>query len=128
MAYLWRHALVRVDIHDTLGKESVYLVDKNPEQLTEQLLKVSTDKQAAIVADILRWDPRSSFFQKLKNISWWCEKTMEAMGLSGLLVGFKSGKYNLNMVKKHFMKEISYNKERECNEDAFDAKKVNDFM
>ena len=53
---------------------------------------------------------------------------MEAMGLSGLLVGFKSGKYNLNMVKKHFMKEISYNKERECNEDAFDAKKVNDFM
>ena len=32
------------------------------------------------------------------------------------------------MVKKYFMKEISYNKESECNEDVFAAKKENDYM
>ena len=32
------------------------------------------------------------------------------------------------MVKKYFMKEISYNKESEYNEDVFAAKKENDYM
>ena len=39
------------------------------------------------------------------------------------MIGFDSGKYNLNMVKEYFVKEISYNKEGECNEDVFAAKK-----
>ena len=39
------------------------------------------------------------------------------------VIGFDSGKYNLNMVKEYFVKEISYNKEGECNEDVFAAKK-----
>ena len=32
------------------------------------------------------------------------------------------------MVKEYFVKELSYNKEDECNEDVFDAKKENDYM
>ena len=32
------------------------------------------------------------------------------------------------MVKEYFVKEISYNKEEECNEDVFVAKKENDYM
>ena len=44
------------------------------------------------------------------------------------VIGFDSGKYNLNMVKEYFVKEISYNKEGECNEDVFAAKKENDYM
>ena len=32
------------------------------------------------------------------------------------------------MVKEYFVKEISYNKEDECNEDVFAAKKENDYM
>ena len=44
------------------------------------------------------------------------------------VIGFNSGKYNLNMVKEYFVKEVSYNKEDECNEDVFAAKKENYFM
>ena len=44
------------------------------------------------------------------------------------MIGFNSGKYDLNMVKNYFMKEISYNKESEYNEDVFAAKKENDYM
>ena len=32
------------------------------------------------------------------------------------------------MVKEYFVKKISYNKEGECNEDVFVAKKENDYM
>ena len=39
------------------------------------------------------------------------------------VIGFNSGKYDLNMVREHFRKEISYNKDDICNKDVFAAKK-----
>ena len=44
------------------------------------------------------------------------------------VIGFNSGKYNLNVMKKYFVKQIAYNKEGEYNEDVFVAKKENDYM
>ena len=44
------------------------------------------------------------------------------------VIGFNSGKYDLNIAKAYFEKKISYNKEDECNEDVFAAKKENDYM
>ena len=44
------------------------------------------------------------------------------------VIGFTSGKYDLNKVKEYFVKEISYNKGDKCNEDVFAAKKENDYM
>ena len=41
------------------------------------------------------------------------------------VIGFNSGKYDLNMVKEYFVKEIGYNKDDKCNEDVFAA---NDYM
>ena len=41
------------------------------------------------------------------------------------VIGFNSGKYDLNMVKEYFVKEICYNKEDECNENVFAAKENN---
>ena len=54
LAYLSRYTPISVAIHDTLGKEPVYLVDGNPERLTEQFIKVLTEKREAIVADVLK--------------------------------------------------------------------------
>ena len=42
------------------------------------------------------------------------------------VIGFNSGKYDFNMVKEYFVKEISDNDE--CNEDVFAAKKENNHM
>ena len=44
------------------------------------------------------------------------------------LIGFNSSKYDLNMVKEYFVKEICYSKGNECNEDVFTAKKENNYM
>ena len=44
------------------------------------------------------------------------------------VIGFNSGKYDLNIVKEYFVKKISYNKDDECNKGVFTAKKKNDYM
>ena len=44
------------------------------------------------------------------------------------IIGFNSGEYDLNMVKKYFAQNIAYNKKGECNEVVFAAKKENDYM
>ena len=44
------------------------------------------------------------------------------------VIDFNSGKYDLNMVKKYFVQNISYDKEGECNEDVFAVKKENNCM
>ena len=35
LTYLSRHVPISVAVHDTLGKEPVYLVDEDPERLIE---------------------------------------------------------------------------------------------
>ena len=42
------------------------------------------------------------------------------------VICFNSSKYDLNIVKEYFMKEISYSKKNECNEDVFAVKKGNE--
>ena len=44
------------------------------------------------------------------------------------MIGFNSGKFDINTVKEYFVKKISYNKEDECNKDVFAAKKENYHM
>ena len=41
------------------------------------------------------------------------------------MIGFNSGKYDLNMMKEYFVKHISYNKDDEYNEVVFAANKEN---
>ena len=51
---LSRHAPVSVVIHDTSGREPVYLVGENPERLIEWFIKVWIEKQEAVVENILK--------------------------------------------------------------------------
>ena len=44
------------------------------------------------------------------------------------MIGFNSGKFDINMVKEYFVKNISYNKKDECNKEVFAAKKENYHM
>ena len=54
----------------------MYLVNKRPESLTEWFIKTTTEKQEAIVADVLKWHPYPSDFHMLPGEV----KKMEAMG------------------------------------------------
>ena len=129
LTYLSRHIEINVAVHDTLSKKKeedpVYLVDKIPERLVERFIKVVTEKQEAITADVLKQHPYPSGFQMLPGK---VQKQWRQWVNQVPVIGFNSGKYDLNMVNQYFVKEICYNKEDECNEDVFVAKKENDYM
>ena len=108
-----------------MSKEPIYLDDENPEHLIERFIGVLTGKQEAIAADVLKQHPYPSDFQMLPGElkEQWRQWVNQVP-----VIGFNSGKYDINMVKEYFVREISYNEEDECNEDVFAAKKDNDYM
>ena len=93
--------------------------------MIERFIEVLTEKQEEIAADVLKQHPYPSDFQMLpdevkKQLKQWVNEVP--------VIGFNSGKYDLNTVKEYLVKEISYNKDDKCNEDMFAAKKENDYM
>ena len=86
-----------VAVHDTLSKEPVYLVDKNPERLVERFIEAVTQKQKAIAADVLKQYPYPSDFQMLPDE---VKKKWKQWVNQVPVVGFNSSKYDLNVVKK----------------------------
>ena len=125
LTYLSRHIPIGVAIHDTLGNEPVYLVDENPKGLIERFIEVLTGKQEAIATDVLKRHPYPSDFHMLPGEvqEQWRQRVNQV-----LVIGFNSGKYDIDMVKEYFLREIIYNEDNECNDDVFAAKKENDYM
>ena len=104
LTYLSRHIPISVAVHDTLSKEPVYLVDENQGRLIERFIEILTEKQEAIAADVFKQHPYRSNFQMLAGEvkkQWWQRVNQVPV------IGFNGGKYNLNMVKEYFLKEIS---------------------
>ena len=120
LTYLLRHIPISVAVHDTLSKEHAHLVDKKSGCLIKQSIEVLAEKQEAIVADVLKQHPYPSDFQMLPNE---VQKQWRQWVNQVPVIGFNSGKYDLNTVKSYFVKKICYNKE-----DVFAAKKENDYM
>ena len=125
LTYLSRHILISVTVHDTLSKGAEYLVDKKPKPLIKRFTEALTEKQEAIAADVLKQHPYPSDFKILPDE---VKKQWKPWVNQVAVIGFNSVKYDLNMVKKYFVNNISYNKEGECNEDVFSGKKENDYM
>ena len=99
-------------------------MDENPERLSERFIEVLTQNQKAIVVDVLKQHPYHSDFQVLQGEV----KEQWRQWVNQLpVVGFNNGKYDLNMVKEYFEKQNSYNKDDECNEAVFAAKKENNY-
>ena len=122
LTYLSRYIPISIAIHEALSKESVYLLDGNPEHLIERFIEALTKKQKAIAVDVLKHHPYPSDFEippgEVKE-QWkqWVNQVP--------VIGFNSGKYDLNMMKEYFVKHISYNKDDEYNEVVFAANKEN---
>ena len=119
LTHLLRDIPISVAVHDTLNKELVYLVDENPEHLIGRFIEVLTEKQEAIAADVLKQHPCPSDFQMLSGEvkEQWRQWVNQVT-----VIGFNI------MVKVYLVKEISRNKEDECNDDVFVAKKENDHI
>ena len=118
LTYLSRHIPVSVAINDSLSGEPVYLVNSNPDELIKNFMQVLERKRKAIVEVVEREKPYPSDFEMLPvkvQEQWkqWVEQVP--------VFGFNSGKYDINMIKKYFVKTMGDDK-------IFVAKKENDYM
>ena len=105
LTYIAKHVPVSVAIYDTLSGETVYLVDKDPEKFVEKCMNVLSKKCDAIVKDVQTKYPYHSDFVMLpkkvkENWKEWVNQVP--------VVGFNSGKYDVNMIKEYFVKRISF--------------------
>ena len=125
LTYLSSHIPISVAAHDILSKEPVYLVDKKPKCLIKRFIEALTEKQEAIVADVLKQHAYPCDFQMLPDEA---QKQWRQWVNQVPMIGFNSGKYYPNMAKEYFVKRICYNKEDECSEDVLVAKKENNYM
>ena len=84
------------------------------------------DREAkAIVADVLKQNPYPSDFQILPDE---VKKQWEKWVNQVPVICFNSGKYDLYVVKKYFVKNIANDKKGECKEDVFVAKNENGYI
>ena len=78
--------------------------------MIKRFVEALTEKQEAIAADVLKQHLYPSDFQMLPGeVETQCRQWVNQVPV----IGFNSGKYDLNMVKEYFVKKISYNKKDE---------------
>ena len=104
LTYFSRHMPIIVAVHDTLSKETAYLVDEKPGSLIKRFIEVLTEKQEVMAADALKQHPYPSDLQILPSQ---VKKQWRQWVIQVPVIGFKSGKYDLEMVKEYFVKKIS---------------------
>ena len=108
-----------------MSGEPVYLVYKDPEKLVAKFIETLSKKRDAIVKDVATKYPYPSdvvMLPKKVKENWkeWVNQVP--------VVGFNSGKYDMNLIKEYFVKRVSLDEEKEANEDVFAAKKDNGYM
>ena len=78
--------------------------------MIKRFVEALTEKQEAIAADVLKQHLYPSDFQMLPGeVQTQCRQWVNQVPV----IGFNSGKYDLNMVKEYSVKKVSYNKKDE---------------
>ena len=110
-------------IHETLSKEFVCLIDEKLQGFIERLANVWTEMLEA--RDALNRNLYPSDFQILLE-----EMKQQVRQWINLVpvICFNTGKYDFNVAKKYFVKEITFKKGCDCKEDVFARKKENNMF
>ena len=112
---------VSVAIHDSLSKSQTFIEHEDPEILVGIFVKELERRQALIVEEVNRLYPRPDDFDMLSkgDQGAWNEWVNQVA-----VIGFNSGKYDINMIKRYFVERIAEN----VNEEIKVAKKDNNYM
>ena len=114
-----KHVPVSVAINDNLTNEPVFIVDQDPENLINSFMEDLQERQIKIaqVVESLYPQPESDEDgEKKENPIWrnWVNQVP--------VFGFNSGRYDINMIKEYFVKNLAEISEVKV------AKKENSYM
>ena len=90
------HIPVSMAIHSNFGKKPIYLVNKDPKRLIEDFVQELNNLRDLIIKDVsekhLRQQTRKAWDNWINQVP---------------VLGFNSGKYDLNLIKEHFVKVLA---------------------
>ena len=113
------HIPVSVAIIDNLTNKRVFLYNQNPDELIKEFVEKLGEIRKIIVEKVKEEYPmpEQDSLQKhvLEKYEEWCNQVP--------VFGFNSGKYDINLIKRHFIKHMT-----DKTKDIFIAKKQNRYM
>ena len=121
LLYVSRHVPVSVAIHDSLSKSPTFIEHEDPKILVGLFVEELDRRRVFIVEEVNRLYPRADDFNMLskKDQKVWNEWVNQVA-----VIGFNSGKYDINMIKRYFVERIA----EDVNEKIKVAKKDNNYM
>ncbi|XP_057290810.1 uncharacterized protein LOC130613491 [Hydractinia symbiolongicarpus] len=104
LTYISEHVPVSVAIHDSLNGDPTFLEHDDPKILVERFVEQLEKRHALIVKDVERMYPRPDDFDMLPDKT---QKAWNEWVNQVVVIGFNSGKYDLNMIKRYFVDQIA---------------------
>ena len=95
---------ISVAIHDSLTAEPSFIVHENPKLLIRQFVAELELRQKLIVKDVEDSYPKPDDFDMLPDRA---QKDWKRWINQVPVIGFNSGKYDLNLIKKYFVEELA---------------------
>ena len=97
------HIPISVSVADTLDPQKEHICNRDPNMLINEFINALKRKAALIRAEVRHsFLPTDVHLLKKKQqrlIEQWCDQVP--------VVGFNSGKYDLNLIKKHFVEQLT---------------------
>ncbi|XP_057310306.1 uncharacterized protein LOC130648282 [Hydractinia symbiolongicarpus] len=121
LTYISEHVPVSVAIHDSLNRYPMFLEHDDPKILVERFVEHLKKIHTHIVYEVERMYPRPDDFDMLSDKT---QNAWDAWVNQVPVIGFNSGKYDLNMIKRYFVDQIAKDNEKKINV----AKKDNNYM
>ena len=121
LLYVSRHVPVSVAIHDSLSESHTFIEREDPEVLVQLFVEELDRRRVLIVEEVNRLYPRPDDFDMLSKRD---QKAWNEWVNQVAVIGFNSGKYDINMIKRYFVERIAEN----VNEKIKVAKKDNNYM
>ena len=125
LTYVAEHIPISVAICDNLTNDPIFIVHEDPKELIRLFVKELKRRQKLIVEAIEEMYPKPADFEMLpKSVQEDWNRWLNQVPV----IGFNSGKYDINLIKQYFAEEIAKFDDDESKPQIFVARKENNYM
>ena len=93
------HVPISVSVGDTLNQQPTHLCERDPEKFMNELQSRASQLRADVKTQYLPVDVEMLQKKQQQKIQDWCTQVP--------VLGFKSGKYDLNLIKQYFVQKLA---------------------
>ena len=102
-----RHVPVSVAINDNLTNEPVFIVDEDPENLIKSFVEDLKGRQRKIAKEVNSLYPLPESNDERVHLPGKVRNLWETWVKQVPVFGFNSGRYDINMIKEYFVKDLA---------------------